>query len=330
MTTETEVKDSSNTIIDHTLKRTISIVGRITLYLTGLTALVGGYYLLEEKFGFGNIEAGLLAIIPLFLVLLTDTLPSWLKSRKTKKLRENAIDDTIPPPGYFRLTPYETRDIRTFKRSDGAHVAILDWLLENENSILYLSGESGTGKSSLLNGYVIPKLYETKKPYQVLTIRGYRDPIKALKNSLLSSQLIPDSGTNEDLPVRKLLELAMVQQSSPNGRLLFVFDQFEEFLILHDEKKREEFEELVRSLEKNPIRGLSLLLVFRSDYTAQLLKCDLSELRPDKNWRIVGSFGRRDSENFFKNSGLKLGDKILQKILNEAESLESKEGLIRP
>ena len=328
-----ERHNSGDTIPEETspkksFNRTKDQVIRFAIYFAAIIALAWGYSFLQDTLEYGKLETGLIAIIPLFLVFLTDTIPGWLKYRRKKQLIDKAINGTIPPPGYFRLAPYEAKDLDSFQRADGMHETVLDWLKTNKSSILYLSGESGTGKSSLLNGFVIPKLQTADQPFNVLTVRGYNDPIRVLEKKLVSEKLISEGA--ESLPIREILEQAMSQQSNKNQRLLIVFDQFEEFLILHNEEERMEFEAFLTSLKENPIEGLSVLLVFRTDYLGELLKLNLPELEPNKNWRIVSSFGIKAAKKFLADSGLKIGDVILKDIIKEAESLEGKEGLIRP
>ena len=63
-------------------------------------------------------------------------------------------------PGYFRVGPTTTsnKDRRAFHRSDGEHERVRDWLLRQPGAPLYLTGDSGTGKSSLLQAFVVPAL----------------------------------------------------------------------------------------------------------------------------------------------------------------------------
>ncbi|MEL6193719.1 MAG: leucine-rich repeat domain-containing protein, partial [Bacteroidota bacterium] len=233
-----------------------------------------------------------------------------------EKLKQQALDLSIPTPGYFRLTPYEAKDASQYTRIDGTHERVLGWLQEEKHPILYLSGESGTGKSSLLNGYVIPNLPD----YKVIPIRGYTNPVKALTQALREESAKKGSS-------RKMLEEVVAKHK---GKCLLVFDQFEEFLILREEEEQDELEALFQSLSADPIPNLTVLLVFRSDYLAELLKLNIPELEPNHNWEIVGAFGTRESRKFLEDSGMQLGEGIIKDILGEAESLEGKPGLIRP
>ena len=86
--------------------------------------------------------------------MATYTVPALLRRRKKQELVNKP--DVIIPPDYFRLTPYSSEDADTYTRADGMHQTVYKWLQKHESGVLYLSGESGTGKSSLLSGYVIP------------------------------------------------------------------------------------------------------------------------------------------------------------------------------
>jgi hypothetical protein len=59
---------------------------------------------------------------------------------------------------YFRLDHYVCATPEEFHRDDGAHLTILEWIRNANQAILFLSGVSGAGKSSVLAGYVLPML----------------------------------------------------------------------------------------------------------------------------------------------------------------------------
>jgi hypothetical protein len=151
-------------------------------------------------------------------------------------------------PGYFRLAPRETGD--EFARADNKHEEILRWLRESKEPVLYLTGQSGSGKSSLLDAWVAPRL-----DAKVIKLRGYQDPAQALEEEL---------STGRPLELRALLERACRQLKG--RRLVVIFDQFEEFVILHTGEQRARFERLLGSLIAEPIARLTTLLVLRSDY----------------------------------------------------------------
>ncbi len=82
------------------------------------------------------------------------------RRRITKALLDLADRNEIDRPGYFRVRPYDgsEEDQRLFDRPDGEHLVILRWLRQSDQPVLFLSGTSGTGKSSLLYAYVLPRL----------------------------------------------------------------------------------------------------------------------------------------------------------------------------
>ena len=316
------------TWVDQTLKITVSRVARFTAYLGGVGALIAGYQTLVDQYHYENWQAILIAAIPIALTLLTDTFPAWREAKRKERIKKYAVEGTIPPPGYFRLTPYEAKDLSSYKRADGAHEQVLDWILHANQSILYLSGESGTGKSSLLNAYVIPKLNQHKPAYQIMEVRGYHDPVEVMIGQLATSELLKEEQLAIHMSPRELLAQAAMKLAS--GRLLIIFDQFEEFLILHDEEGRREFENLLASLASDPIPNLTVLLVFRSDYLPELNQINLPPLEQRKNWYQVGLFTLRASRTFLQESGLKVSEELIYSIAREAETVEGVRGLIRP
>ena len=290
---------------------------QLVLYLAAIGFLVFGFILFLKDFRVSQLPNFLPYLIPMGLVLAGYTLPAWLRRKKKQYLID--LKDEIIPPDYFRLTPYEAKDADTFTRADGMHKSVLQWLEEEDYEILYLSGESGTGKSSLLSGYVIPKLNNT----EIIEIRGYTNPVQALRKELMSRN--PDHAA--EIFTRHQLETYM---QTISGRCLLIFDQFEEFLILREDQEQEELEALLLDLQAHPIQELSVLLVFRSDYLGEILKLDIPELEPNKNWKVVSPFNERDARQFLEGSGMQLHGEIIKSILEEAQSLEGKNGLIRP
>jgi hypothetical protein len=67
------------------------------------------------------------------------------------------------------------------------------------------------------------------------------------------------------------------------ARLLVVFHQFEEFLILHDEQQRSRFVEFITMLAASRDHGSGILLVFRSEYDGFIQNLDLPTPIPGRN-----------------------------------------------
>jgi Leucine-rich repeat (LRR) protein len=226
--------------------------------------------------------------------------------------------------GYFRLAP--RNDESTFTRADGKHLEILRWIEASNVQVLYLTGMSGSGKSSLLAAWVIPKLERQNRV--IIRLRGYQDPVATLEENLRKPGVIwqrpPDN--NED--IRSLLERAC-RYIRPR-RLLIALDQFEEFVILPSSSHRQRFQEFLSLVSQQPASEIGLLLIFRSDYIGMIEALDVPPLLQDTNWKEVPPFTESAARDFMQGSGLKVKDDILRDVLREAAELEQTKGLIRP
>jgi Leucine-rich repeat (LRR) protein len=227
-------------------------------------------------------------------------------------------------PGYFRLAPLEEEE--SFKRADGKHEEILRWLKTTRDLVLYLTGLSGSGKSSLLAAWVLPKL--ERQDTVVIRLRGYQDPVAMLLLELQRSGVIWQKPSGEISDIRLLLDRAC-RHIRPR-RLLIVLDQFEEFLILQSSGQPERLLQLLGSLRQRPIHEVTVLLVCRSDYIGMIEKLKLPPLVQNINWKEVPPFTERAARDFLRNSGLKISDELLVDVLREAAEIEQTKGLIRP
>jgi hypothetical protein len=109
-----------------------------------------------------------------------------------------------------------------------------------------------------------------------------------------------------------------------------VIDQFEEFLILHTEEKRSAFVRFLDDLVKNPIEGLRLLLVFRSDYRPLVFKLDLPLLVAGQNWQELAPYSRGEATLFLQGGGRKLSPEALNELFLGLDQIEETRGLYRP
>jgi len=166
-------------------------------------------------------------------------------------------------------------------------------------------------------------------------VRSFQEPTEQLRKQLLTPGFIWKSPPRFS-ELKSLLEKACGYLDS--GRLLLVFDQFEEFLIIHerDEGRAEarEFIELLSSLQSKPISNLRVLLVLRSDYAPLLQPLNDARLLPfmhsGTNEMSISAFRERDAREFLEKSPLKIQPGLMDQIFKQMREIEPDAGLFRP
>jgi hypothetical protein len=302
--------------------------GFATSQLAALTAFfgaIGAAYLsfrkLQSGLGLSIGECAALVSTLLALLFFSHTLPTMLERRRKDKLAQ--ITGSTKP-GYFQLAPRE--DEESFQRADGKQDEVLKWLRQPSRRVLYLTGSSGSGKSSLLAAWVLPKL--AREGVKVIRLRGYQDPAQALEDELKRTGVIWKRNPPETRDLSALFEEAH-QRVQPE-RILVVFDQFEEFLILQEEQHRERFLEFLAVQAGLREAGSAILLVFRAEYDGFIQELNLPTPIPGQNLQKVSAFTQRAAQDFLLGSGLQIQPQLLADVLREAARVEETKGLIRP
>ncbi|MCD6217293.1 TIR domain-containing protein [bacterium] len=278
-----------------------------------------------------NLWIPLLIVLVPVLIIIPDAIGHINRYRRKKKIEEVGISGRIRDPEYFRTYPYETiPDYMKEFRADKAHEKAFKWIARSTEPLLFFSGQSGTGKTSILQAYVSPMLQKQDPAVMTITIRSFDNPLKDLRNELLRLSIVDTFTAQKDLDIRALLAKA-VSNAAP-GRLLIIFDQFEELLILQDRSpdRLEEMNDLLSSLCDDPIPGLTFLLSFRSDYLPLLENFDLPNLTIRKNWFEVGAFTESAAREFLKGSNIMFSDSALRDLFEQIAAFEGTKGLVRP
>ncbi len=258
--------------------------------------------------------------------------------------RRLAPHPTAPAPDYFRLDAYSgsPADRTAFRRADRLHVKATAWVRQSPYSLLYLTGPSGSGKSSLVSAYLIPELAEappaapgadaSARPFRCVSVRVLDDAVNAVREQIRQPGVVweipPAAGA--DAPLRELLEQAAGRLKKQRARLLLVLDQFEEiFGLPPGDESRLTVAELLQSVERDPVDGLTVLLVTRTDdYTEALKDLGLPELVGGQNWFNVTPFTTPDAEAFLEAGSVPRED--ARALVAYAGTFEEIRGLVRP
>ena len=165
----------------------------------------------------------------------------------------------------------------------------------------------------------------------MVEIRIFGDPVERLRTALLDAKGIFKRKPADILSLAELLkgaaEVTAKEHATP---LLLVIDQFEEFLILHDEARRAALTALLNGLGKDPIDGLRLLLVFRSDYRALVFKLGLPPLSSGENWYEISPYDRSEGQSMLQGGGRELSPNALDALFRGLDRIEDARGLYRP
>jgi hypothetical protein len=330
--TDEQRQTFGRTFLGSLLGQATILVGMLLTYVAAVALL--RRYALDDLVAFhatvGSLAFWSIIGAPLVFILLFSMLPTAWRALRERRLKATVIGGDVQfKPGYFRLHPYGAADRETFKRLDGADAAILGWLKSADASLLYLSGASGVGKSSLLAAKVLPQLRDSG--WTVIETRLFGDPIQRLRAALLATDSRLARKPQAELPLQELLKKAKEPRGRKQGApLLLVTDQFEEFLILHTEEERRAFGAFLDDLVKNPIDGLRILLVFRSDYRPLVFKLDLPALLARQNWQELAPYDRGGATAFLQSGGRELSPQAIDGLFRGLDRIEEAPGMYRP
>ncbi len=282
------------------------------------------------NYGFTQPQTLLVAGTTVLFIAVGIARPLWRERRRRERLIKVAEGDFQELSDYFRLAPRQATDHDKFQRGDLAHRKVLTWIIDAEHPLLFLTGRSGVGKSSLLSAYVIPELEQRDPPFVVVEARGFADPLGALTSALSKPGAIWEKRPRAIDGPRDLVERA-AKHIAPS-RLLIVLDQFEEFIILNNEDQQRSMRDFLLDLEKSPVDRAQVLLSARSDreYLAELQVLGLGRMTLDENWFVIDGFETSEAREFFQRAGLEIPERLLSAVLKEAHEIEEGGTRVRP
>ncbi|MGK7875984.1 MAG: hypothetical protein AB4426_22610 [Xenococcaceae cyanobacterium] len=214
---------------------------------------------------------------------------------------------------------------------------LVERILRPDCKVIVIYGDSGVGKSTLVNGGLVPTLQGTAIGLQEVlpvSMRVYTDWMKELGKRLTEAL------EKKKIPLTKPLEteaaiLEQLQHSeAENLRGVLIFDQFEEFFFVDTTKTRrnEFFEFLGKCLNILPLK---VILSLRKDYLHYLLDIPgMEKINDDilsKNILYpIGDFSPEDAqaiiERLTKRSKFHLNDALIEQLVQDLTD----KGKVRP
>jgi hypothetical protein len=235
--TDDDKKKFAQTFFGSLVGQTVVLVGYLLIYF--VVAVVALKYFASEGKEFRDEYGRWLLVLlaaPFIAILVFSFVPTVLRARGESRLKRAVISGARRfQPGYFRLMPYGKADRTAFRRLDGVDDVIYNWLTNTQESLLYLSGTSGVGKSSMLAAGIGPSLVDLG--WTIVETRIFGEPVEHVRRTLLATRGLFAEKPEAELGLRDLL-LRAAESRAQEGRppLLLIIDQFEEFLILNKAK----------------------------------------------------------------------------------------------
>ena len=269
------------------------------------------------------------AAVPFVVILVFSTLPTVFRAKRQYRLSRRKFAWEAGSGELFRLHPYGAADRDEYERPGGEHDKAVNWLTATPHSVNYLCGLSGVGKSSLVQTSLLPQL--EKAGWRTAVVRVDVDPVERIRQAVLSVPNLMQGEEVETLSLANLLE-AISQRIERIGQppLLIVIDQFEEFLILNEAADRQPLADILRRLDESPLKGVRLLLVFRSDYRELLFKLNLPRFLSTENAFELAAFYRGEAQGFLVRGGLAMSETGFDALFQGLDRIEDRPGLYGP
>jgi conflict system STAND superfamily ATPase len=202
----------------------------------------------------------------------------------------------LPEEPYRGILPFRLLDWRIFLERDTETERLTNLVSIYRGVLLY--GQSGAGKSSLLNAGLLPRALRQRRAPE--RIRVFPEPGRELLierihlqeedgNSIAGSDLphyLPSRFSSADTDERVALScdhfLEVLRAPSHLGMPLLIFDQFEELVTLFEENPKDEerfqsargaradIERLLCELLLQDLLPVKIVFGFRDDYLARL------------------------------------------------------------
>ncbi len=204
---------------------------------------------------------------------------------------------------------------------------LVERILATETQLTVIHGESGVGKSSLVNAGLIPTLHQrslTGQKILPIKVRVYTDWMQVIGAELEMSHVL-----SPDLLLQKLRQIALY-----GTQIILVFDQFEEFFFTCTQA--DERQKFIRFWQDCwQITALKIVVSIREDYLHLLLELesshdDIDILSRDLRYAL-GNFSIADAktliENLTEHANFPLEPLLIDELVRD---LAGDRGSVRP
>jgi len=230
----------------------------------------------------------------------------------------------IPPCPYPGMWPYSADSAAHFHGRDAEVKALLERLRVGERE-LYVIGPSGSGKSSLVEAGLLPRLARGVSglgPFVVRSMRPGEQPTGRLLETLKAPEAAHAAPEALEAPERAAAAvMALLEHWALNTCLLLVIDQLEELFTLADADAGARFLEALRALRAEP--RCVLVLVLRADFYGTLMNSRLWSERPGQLLRVDvaplrGEALRDAIVRPARDLGVRIEDALVERLLTDA------------
>lgn len=245
----------------------------------------------------------------LLFIFLLPLILEYINKRSAREL-QLACADKIKLKSdihqYFKTTPYRKADRANYARPDFSESYIKSWLETNQDEkFLYLTGRSGSGKSSLINCRLLPVLESAGYNVHSINLRDCSDATTVLKFDQPKEINIPNNQYN-----------------------IYVIDQFEEIFYRRDDSAY--IWSFLQDALKGNIENAYVMISIRDDYKEELTKFGLPAMIQYKNWQSLNEYDYTTAINFIKGK-IDLDKEINLSLLiqDEFSRVDRKPGFVR-
>jgi Novel STAND NTPase 1/SIR2-like domain len=193
--------------------------------------------------------------------------------------------------------------------------------------LVVLFAETGTGKTSLINAGVRPRLedwHEGERPpakerqYVTYYVRVGEDPIRSIRAEL--QELTPVAALSENAPIAPALKQVVKVLQRP---IVLFLDQFEEFFLYKDRDRKRRFIDAVANLYADAESGVHIVFSMREEFVGKMdvFREEIPTIFHKDSQLRLGWFDRDQAKEAIalppKQFGVKMDDDLVEIILKD-------------